>query len=165
MFHRQQSRLFQRWRSPTYSQKAPPKQRSSCSGTAETHLSTYAPTSSIHHTTSAMRFHTQPLYAQTLRYYAQSTRATKADRLGAAVTLGYCCLAFSAPFAGAALVSKNAKKDDRYANLYVPCITSLSERRLNTLTDHLRCRRPLSFRDCLPGSPLEDYAGMKRMSW
>jgi len=89
-----------------------------------------------------MRFHSQPLYAQTLRYYAQSTRATKADRLGAAITAGYCCLAFSAPFAGAALVSKNAKKDDRYANL-----------------------RPLSFRDCLPGSPLEDYAGMKRMSW
>ncbi|KAM0707502.1 hypothetical protein Q7P35_004147 [Cladosporium inversicolor] len=89
-----------------------------------------------------MRFHSHPLYAQTLRYYAQSTRATKADRLGAAVTLGYCCLAFSAPFAGAALVSKNAKKDDRYANL-----------------------RPLSFRDCLPGSPLEDYAGMKRISW
>lgn len=89
-----------------------------------------------------MRFHSQPLYAQTLRYYAQSTRATKADRLGAAITAGYCCLAFSAPFAGAALVSKNARKDDRYANL-----------------------RPLSFRDCLPGSPLEDYAGMKRMSW
>lgn len=66
-----------------------------------------------------MRFHTQPLYAQTLRYYAQSTRATKADRLGAAITAGYCCLAFSAPFAGAALVSKNAKKDGRYAKLYV----------------------------------------------
>lgn len=74
-----------------------------------------------------MRFHSQPLYAQTLRYYAQSTRATKADRLGAAVTLGYCCLAFSAPFAGAAMVSKNAKKDDRYANLYVPRHASLSE--------------------------------------
>lgn len=71
-----------------------------------------------------MRFHSQPLYAQTLRYYAQSTRATKADRLGAAITAGYCCLAFSAPFAGAALVSKNAKKDDRYANLYVPRLSS-----------------------------------------
>lgn len=89
-----------------------------------------------------MRFHTQPLYAQTLRYYAQSTRATKADRLGAAITAGYCCLAFSAPFAGAALVSKNAKKDGRYAKL-----------------------RPLSFRDCLPCSPLEDYAGVKRVSY
>lgn len=65
-----------------------------------------------------MRFHSQPIYAQTLRYYAQSTRATKADRLGAAVTAGYCCLAFSAPFAGAALVSKNAANDDRYAKLY-----------------------------------------------
>ena len=74
-----------------------------------------------------MRFHNQPLYAQTLRYYAQSTRATKADRLGAAITAGYCCLAFSAPFAGAALVSKNAKKDDRYANLCVPCLASLPE--------------------------------------
>ena len=81
-------------------------------------------TRSLHNTTAAMRFHNQPLYAQTLRYYAQSTRATKADRLGAAVTAGYCCLAFSAPFAGAALVSKNAKKDDRYANLYVSRLTS-----------------------------------------
>ena len=80
-----------------------------------------------HHTTATMRFHSQPLYAQTLRYYAQSTRASKADRLGAAVTAGYCCLAFSAPFAAAGLVSKNAKKDDRYANLYVPRLTSPSK--------------------------------------
>lgn len=91
------------------------------------HPSIYNTTSSKHHTTAAMRFHSHPLYAQTLRYYAQSTRATKADRLGAAVTLGYCCLAFSAPFAGAALVSKNAKKDDRYANLYVSQLDSIVE--------------------------------------
>ena len=70
-----------------------------------------------------MRFHAQPLYAQTLRYYAQSARANKADRLGAAITAGYCCLAFSAPFAGAALMSKNVKKDGRYAKL---CVTLLS---------------------------------------
>jgi len=133
-----------------------------CTRTAKRYPSIFNTTSSIQHTTAAMRFHTQPLYAQTLRYYAQSTRATKADRLGAAVTLGYCCLAFSAPFAGAALVSKNAKKDDRYANLYAPRLTSPI---LSTPANHRPCRRPLSFRDCLPGSPLEDYAGMKCMSW
>jgi len=87
-----------------------------------------------------MRFHSQPLYAQTMRYYSQSTRATKSNRLGAAVTAGYCCLVLT-PFAGAALVSKNAKNDGRYAKL-----------------------RPLSFRDCLPCSSLEDYAGVKRLS-
>ena len=53
-----------------------------------------------------------------MRYYAQSARAAKSDRLGAVVTAGYCCLVL-APFAGAALVSKNAKKDGRYAKLYV----------------------------------------------
>lgn len=108
--------------------------------TIDQHLSlTHIPLLHKHQTN--MRFHTQPLYAQTMRYYAQSTRASKADRLGAAVTAGYCCLVFSAPFAGAALVSKNAKKDGRYAKL-----------------------RPLSFRDCLPCSSLEDYAGVKRLS-
>jgi hypothetical protein len=80
------------------------------------------------HTTNEqtrMRFHTQPLYAQTMRYYAQSTRAAKSDRLGAAVTAGYCCLVL-APFAGAALVSKNAKKDGRYAKLYVSYIPAFN---------------------------------------
>lgn len=66
-----------------------------------------------------MRFPTQPLYAQTLRFYSQSMRASRADRVGAVITAGYCCLAFSAPFAGAALASKRAKKDGRYAKLYV----------------------------------------------
>lgn len=80
-----------------------------------------------------MRFHSQPIYAQTLRYYAQSTRATKADRLGAAVTAGYCCLAFSAPFAGAAMVSKNAVNDDRYANLCVLALLQLYHCRLLTI--------------------------------
>ena len=80
-------------------------------------LSHAHPTSS-HVQQASMRFHTQPLYAQTMRYYAQSARAAKSDRLGAAVTAGYCCLVL-APFAGAALVSKNAKKDGRYAKLYV----------------------------------------------
>jgi hypothetical protein len=118
------SRVFQRWGSPgTYSHK--PLQNESClEQQNKVSLSLHKPN---HQKTTAMRFHTQPIYAQTLRYYAQSTRATKADRLGAAVTAGYCCLAFSAPFAGAALVSKNAKKDGRYANLYASCFDSSSD--------------------------------------
>lgn len=107
-----------------------------------------------------MRFHIQPLYAQTLRYYAHSARATRADRLGAVMTAGYCCLAFSAPFAGAALVSKNAKKDGRYANLYAITYLHAPQSSANNTTHS----RPLSFRDCLPCSPLEDYAGMKRLA-
>lgn len=101
-----------------------------------------------------MRFHTQPIYAQTLRYYTQSTKSAKADRLGAAVTAGYCCLV-AAPFAGAALVSKNAKKDGRYANLYVVHLhtfltshkltvmpqTTLEFQRLPALLSSVRLRR------------------------
>ena len=113
----------------------------------------------LHNQQTNMRFHTQPLYTQTMRYYAHSARATRSNRFGAAVTTGYCCLVL-APFAGAATVSNNAKKDGRYAKLYArspaPLFGSIP------LTNY--CSRPLSFRDCLPCSSLEDYAGVKRVS-
>ncbi|KAK5119871.1 hypothetical protein LTR85_007197 [Meristemomyces frigidus] len=86
-----------------------------------------------------MTFPTPPLFLQALRYYSHRAAPSRGDRLGAAAAMGYCCLAFSAPFAGAAVVSSKAQKDQRYAKM-----------------------RPLSFRDCLPGSRLEDYAGALR---
>ena len=67
-----------------------------------------------------MVFPTQQIYIQACRLY--SSRAgtfSRGDRLGAAITAAWCGLAFSAPFAGAALVSRNAKRDDRYATMYV----------------------------------------------
>lgn len=40
--------------------------------------------------------------------------------------MGYCCVAFSAPFAGAAVVSQRMAKDARYAKLYVFHMSCLS---------------------------------------
>jgi len=54
---------------------------------------------------------------QALRFYSSRTNFSRADRVGGAVTAAYCCLAFSAPFAGAALVSRNYQKDGRYAKM------------------------------------------------
>lgn len=62
---------------------------------------------------------TPRLSIQALRYYTQRAGRSQGDRLGAAAAVGYCCLAFSAPFAGAALVSRKAKDDKRYAKMYV----------------------------------------------
>jgi len=57
------------------------------------------------------------------------------DRVGSVAEVGYCAAVISAPFAGAYLVGQAVDGDRRYAT------------------------RTLSFRDCLPGSPLEDYSG------
>ncbi|KAI6829305.1 hypothetical protein KC318_g13771 [Hortaea werneckii] len=85
---------------------------------------------------------TRQLLVQTARQYSSRTAGpTRREKLGAAAIMGYCCIAFTSPFAGAAVVSRKAQKDQRYQNM-----------------------RPLSFRDCLPGSRLEDYAGALRSS-
>ncbi|KAK5164543.1 uncharacterized protein LTR77_009749 [Saxophila tyrrhenica] len=86
-----------------------------------------------------MAFPTAPIVAQTSRLYSQRAGPSKGSALGVAFIMGYCCVAFSAPFAGAAVVSQRIVEDKRYAKL-----------------------RPLSFRDCLPGSNLDDYAGVIR---
>lgn len=73
-----------------------------------------------------MAFTASPLLTSTLRYYSQRTAASKNSVLGIAATIGYCCVAFSAPFAGAAVVSRRAAEDARYAKLYVsssPCLS------------------------------------------
>ncbi|KAK4622350.1 hypothetical protein CLAFUW4_07373 [Fulvia fulva] len=74
------------------------------------------------------------LLSQSLRQY--TTRSTRQDRIGSAAAIGYWCAVVSAPLAGAFVISQNAAKDQRYAK-----------------------QRPLSFRDCLPASALDDYAG------
>ncbi|TKA24616.1 hypothetical protein B0A50_06376 [Salinomyces thailandicus] len=80
------------------------------------------------------------LFLQATRFYSShASGPTRREKLGAAAIMGYCCIAFSTPFAGAAVVSSKAQKDQRYQKM-----------------------RPLSFRDCLPGSPLDDYAGALR---
>jgi len=67
-----------------------------------------------------MVFPTQQIYVQACRLYSSRAGSfSRGDQVGAAITAAYCCLAFSAPFAGAALVSRNAKNDDRYAKMYV----------------------------------------------
>ncbi|KAK3057472.1 hypothetical protein LTR09_001656 [Extremus antarcticus] len=86
-----------------------------------------------------MSFPTAPRLVQTLRLYSQQAGPSKGSAFGVAAMMGYCCIAFSAPFAGAAVVSHGMVDDKRYAKL-----------------------RPLSFRDCLPCSPLDDYAGVIR---
>ncbi|THW37529.1 hypothetical protein D6D22_07156 [Aureobasidium pullulans] len=64
------------------------------------------------------------------------------DRVKFVGIMGYCTLAFSAPFAGAAEMSRRTRDDTTYAKM-----------------------RPLSYRDCLAnGSRLEDYAGLARRS-
>lgn len=42
---------------------------------------------------------------------------TRREKLGAALMMGYCCIAFSTPFAGAAVVSRRAQKDQKYAKM------------------------------------------------
>ncbi|KAG9627796.1 hypothetical protein KCU98_g14562, partial [Aureobasidium melanogenum] len=65
---------------------------------------------------------------------------TPKDRVKLIAIMGYCTLAFSAPFAGAAEMSRRTRDDNTYAKM-----------------------RPLSYRDCLAyGSRLEDYAGLGR---
>lgn len=104
-----------------------------------------------------MTFPTNNLAHQALRFYSSRHTFSRADRFGAAITAAYCCLAFSAPFAGAALVSRRYQQDGRYAKMYVHCW-----RNLRSDVADVGTRRPLSFRDCLPGSPLEDYVGLRR---
>ncbi|KAK3702496.1 hypothetical protein LTR37_014858 [Vermiconidia calcicola] len=88
-----------------------------------------------------MTFPTAPMLVQAFRFYSHRVGQSKGSALGVGLIMGYCCVAFSAPFAGAAVVSRRASdsEDARYAKM-----------------------RPLSFRDCLPGSRLEDYAGVFR---
>jgi hypothetical protein len=66
-----------------------------------------------------MTFPTAPLLVQTLRLYSQRAGPSKGSALGVAAIMGYCCVAFSAPFAGAAVVSQRVQEDRRYAKLYV----------------------------------------------
>lgn len=109
-------------------------------------------------TRTIMIFQTPPMLLQSLRKYShRAGSSSRADRLGAATVMGYCCIAFSAPFAGAAVVSRQARRDKRYANMYAVFPIHHGNQVMLTLL-----RRPLSFRDCLPGSPLEDYAGLRR---
>nr|OQO04075.1 hypothetical protein B0A51_17548 [Rachicladosporium sp. CCFEE 5018] len=86
-----------------------------------------------------MAIPTPHLYTQAYRLYSTRAGNARVDRIAATIVATYCGLAFGAPLVGAALVSRNAKRDSRYAEM-----------------------RPLSFRDCLPGSPLADYAGLRR---
>lgn len=72
-----------------------------------------------------MTFPTSPLLIQTLRYYSQRAGQSRSSALGVAAVMGYCTVAFSAPFAGAAIVSQRAANDGRYANLYVSCTVPL----------------------------------------
>ncbi|KAF4555073.1 Hypothetical protein D9617_3g021420 [Elsinoe fawcettii] len=74
----------------------------------------------------------------TVRQYSNTARHVSGGRLRSNAIIVYCCLAFSAPFAGAAEMSRRTGKDGSYAKM-----------------------RPLSFRDCLRSSPLEDYAGLR----
>ncbi|KAK4501782.1 hypothetical protein PRZ48_007591 [Zasmidium cellare] len=79
-----------------------------------------------------------PRILQALRSYTTSARAVQQheDRLGAATAVAYWCAVVSAPFAGAYAISQAAAKDKRSTTW-----------------------RQLSFRDCLPSSSLDDYAG------
>ncbi|RMY93607.1 hypothetical protein D0862_09167 [Hortaea werneckii] len=61
---------------------------------------------------------TRQLLVQTARQYSSRTAGpTRREKLGAAAIMGYCCIAFSTPFAGAAVVSRKAQKDQRYQNI------------------------------------------------
>ncbi|KAF2171150.1 hypothetical protein M409DRAFT_19121 [Zasmidium cellare ATCC 36951] len=77
-----------------------------------------------------------PRVLQALRSYSTTARAVNQDRLGAATAVAYWCAVVSAPFAGAYAISQAAGKDSRSTTW-----------------------RQLSFRDCLPSSSLDDYAG------
>ncbi|OQO15289.1 hypothetical protein B0A48_00672 [Cryoendolithus antarcticus] len=86
-----------------------------------------------------MAIPTPHIYTQAYRLYSTRGGNARVDRIAATIIVTYCGFVFGAPLIGAALVSRNAKRDSRYAEM-----------------------RPLSFRDCLPGPPLEDYAGPRR---
>lgn len=63
---------------------------------------------------------TPSLLLQTLRHYSYSARSvqtTSRDRLKTIAVMGYCLIAFSAPFAGAAEMSRRTAKDGTYAKL------------------------------------------------
>lgn len=79
--------------------------------------------------------------------------------MGSAAAVAYCCAVASAPFMGAYLVGNAVDGDKRYAKRSV--MITPSSLVSGELT--LRNNRTLSFRDCLPGSPLEDYSGALRL--
>ncbi|KXT16979.1 hypothetical protein AC579_7445 [Pseudocercospora musae] len=83
-----------------------------------------------------MAITSRTLLQQAPRFFSTYRTRTshQRDRLGAAAVTGYWCAVVSAPLAGAYVISQGAATDKRRF-------------------------RPLSFRDCLPGSSLDDYAG------
>ncbi|KAM3417213.1 hypothetical protein BST61_g5473 [Cercospora zeina] len=77
-------------------------------------------------------------FASTTRSFTTHARTTaQEDRIGAAAATAYWCTVVGAPLGTAFYVSQVARKDQKLANL-----------------------RQLSFRDCLPASSLDDYAGV-----
>ncbi|CAD0111975.1 unnamed protein product [Aureobasidium uvarum] len=83
----------------------------------------------------------QSIRSGTTHFHTMSPK----DRVKLVGIMGYCTLAFSAPFAGAAEMSRRTRDDTTYAKILIG--------------------RPLSYRDCLAyGSRLEDYAGLGRKS-
>ncbi|CAK1366404.1 unnamed protein product [Cercospora beticola] len=76
-------------------------------------------------------------FAPTMRSFTTSARSTsQEDRIGAAAATACWCTVVGAPLGTAFYVSQIARKDSKLANF-----------------------RQLSFRDCLPASSLDDYAG------
>lgn len=78
----------------------------------------------IHHKTPGsclaqltMTFPTAPLLIQSLRLYSHRAGPSRGSALGVVAAVGYCCIAFSAPFAGAAVVSSRVRRDGRYAEM------------------------------------------------
>ncbi|KAF2206801.1 hypothetical protein CERZMDRAFT_102972 [Cercospora zeae-maydis SCOH1-5] len=75
--------------------------------------------------------------ASTTRSFTTNAQSTaQEDRIGAAAATAYWCTVVGAPLGAAFYVSRAARKDKKLANF-----------------------RQLSFRDCLPASSLDDYAG------
>ncbi|KAK8203387.1 hypothetical protein M8818_005278 [Zalaria obscura] len=63
---------------------------------------------------------TPNLLVQTLRHYSYSARSGQVstrDKLKGLAVMGYCCAAFTAPFAGAAEMSRRTGKDGTYAKM------------------------------------------------
>jgi len=65
-----------------------------------------------------MTLPTSPMLLLTLRRYSQRASPSRVGKLGTVAVMGYCCIAFSAPFAGAAVMSQRAATDKRYINMY-----------------------------------------------
>ena len=58
------------------------------------------------------------LLVRSLRHYSYSARPVSGkDRLKAFAAMGYCCVAFSLPFAGAAEASRRTGKDERFTTM------------------------------------------------